>query len=279
MVIKGKKIQLKVFDIAVIFIFIFLVISLFLVLFRKQSEIKMVIKVNEESLAYQIDGTPNWFAQFLQVGMKEVDVFGRPVAEVKGIRTYYSENQKSIIHLVVTLKTVYSPSNHQYLYKGKAVLIGSTIQLSLNNLLVNGLIVDIEQLVKDHSKKLFVQARIINPDPAFPQTEGVSSYVAESIKEGDIMKDSLGNLAIKIAKKTVEDANMTVVTSSGNVILQKHPMRKDIFLDLEIWAEKIGDRYYLFGDSSFPILTDRKLPFYTNKSLVFLTIVKINGSQ
>lgn len=279
MIFKGKKIQLKTFDIIVIFIFIFLAISLFFVLFRKQSEIKVVVKVNEESLAYQIGGVPNWFAQFLHVGMKEVDVFGRPMAEVKGIKTYYSADQRSVVHLIVVLKAVYSLSNHRYTYKGKDVLIGSTIQLPLNNLLVKGLIIDIEGSTKTNSKRIFAQAQIRDLDPAFPQTEGVPYYVAESIQQGDIMKDSLGHPAIKIVKKTVEDAKMTVITANGDVLLQKHPMRKDVYLDLEIWAEKIGDRYYLFGDTNFPILINSGLPFYTNNSLVWLTITKINDIQ
>jgi hypothetical protein len=292
MIFKGKKIQLKTFDIIVIFIFIFIAISLFFVLFRKQSEINVVIEVNEESLAYQTGGVPNWFAQFLHVGMKEADVFGRPMAEIKGIQTYYSPteeikgiqtdssvDQRSVVHLIVALKTTYSLSNRQYTYKGKNVLIGSTIELSLDNLLVKGLIIDIEGSTKNNSKKLFSQARIINLDPAFPQTEGVSSYVAESIQQGDIMKDSLGHTAIKITKKTVEDAKMTVTTASGDVILQRHPMRKDVFLDLEIWAEKIENRYYLFGDTNFPVLINSKLPFYINNTLVWLTITDINDIQ
>lgn len=290
MIIKGEKIQFKIFNIVVIFLFIFLAVSLFFVLFRKRSKISVVVKVNEESLAYQIGGVPNWFAQFLHVGMKEVNTFGESIAEVRGIKTYYSADQKSVVYLIVDLTTVYSLSNHRYVYGGKDVSIGSPIQLRLDNLLVKGLIIDTEGSTKTNLKRIFAEAQIKNLDPTFPQTEGVPSYIAESIKEGDIMKDSLGRPAIKIIKKTVEDAKMTVITANGDVILQKHPMRKDIYLDLEIWAEKIGDRNYLFGDTNFPILIgskidtktdnkiiDNRLPFYINNSLVWLTITKING--
>mgnify|MGYP001570693928 CR=1 FL=1 len=290
MAIKGEKIRLKIFDIVVIFLFIFLAVSLFFVLFRKRSKISVVVKVNEESLAYQIGGVPNWFAQFLHVGMKEVGTFGESMAEIKEIKTYYSADQKSVVHLIVDLTTVYSLSNHKYVYGGKDVSIGSPIQLRLDNLLVKGLIIDIDGSTKTNLKRIYAEAQIKNLDPAFPQTEGVPSYVAESMKEGDIMKDSLGRPAIKIVKKIVEDAKLTVITANGDVTLQKHPMRKDVYLYLEIWAEKIGDRNYLFGDTNFPILIgskidnkinnniiDNRLPFYTNNSLVWLNITKING--
>ena len=158
-------------------------------------------------------------------------------------------------------------------------MIGSTIQLLLDNLLVKGLIINVEGLTKTNSKRIFAQAQIRQLDSAFPQTEGVPSYIAESIKEGDIMKDSLGHPAIRIVKKTVEDAKMTVITANGDVILQKHPMRKDVYLDLEIWAEKIRDRYYLFSDTDFPILINSGLPYYTKNSLIRLTITKINAIQ
>jgi len=198
--IKGKKIQIKIFDIVVVFIFIFLVISLFFVLFRKQSTINVVVKVNEESLTDRVNATPNWYAQLLHVGMKEVDVFGRYMTEVKGVKTYFSTDKKSVVHLIVTLKVVYASSSRQYTYKGKSVLIGSTIELFLNNLLVKGLIVDIDNSTITNSKRIFAQAQTRYIDPAFPQTEGVSSYIAESIKEGDVMKDSLGHPAVKILK-------------------------------------------------------------------------------
>jgi len=292
MVIKGKKIQIKVFDIAVIFIFIFVVVSLFFVLFRKQSKINIVITVNEESLAYQTGGVPNWYAQFLHVGMKKVDVFGRSIAEIKGIRSYHLSNQKSVVHLMITLNAVYSLSNRIYTYDGKNVLVGSTIEIPFDNLLVKGLIIDTDDLNKTKLKKILAKAQIRELDTTFPQTEGVPSYIAESIQQGDIMKDSLGNPVIKIVKKTVEDAKMTVVTSNGDVILQKHPMRKDVFLDLEIWGEKIDDRYYLFGDINFPILvnnsiiflnnnngTAQGLPFYVRDSLIWLTVTKIDDIQ
>lgn len=279
MIFKSKKIRLKIFDIIVIFIFIFLFISLFFVLFRKQSEINVIIKVNGDNLAYRIDGAPNWFAQLFHAGMKEKNVFGKPMAEVKKVKAYLLSDNTSIIHLSVTLKALYSLSNRQYTYNGKNVLIGSTIELLLDNLLVKGLIIDIEGLTKTNSKKIFAQAQIRNLNPVFPQTEGVPSDIAESIKEGDIMKDSLGYPAIKIIKKTVEDAKMTVITANGDVILQKHPMRKDVFLNLEIWAEKIGDRHYLFGDTNFPILIDAEVPFYAKNSSLWLTITKINVIQ
>ena len=291
MIINGKKVQLKIFDFAIIFIFIFLLISLFFVLFRKQSKINVVVKVNEESMAYQIGGVPNWFAQFLHVGMKEVDVFGKPMAEIKEIKTYYAADQRSVVYLVVSLRAVYSVSNRQHTYKGKKILVGSTIQLPLNNLLVNGLIIDIDGSIKNNLKKISAEAKIRTIDPTFPQTEGVPPYIANSIQQGDVMKDSLGRPAIKIVKKTEEDAKMTVVTANGDVILQRQPLRKDVSLDLEIWGEKIGDRYFLFGDMNFPIIVSNNsvilnnyntiggLPFNVNNGLIWLTITKINGIQ
>lgn len=285
MIIKRIKSQLKIFDLIVIFLFIFLGLSLFFVLFRKQSHIKVVVKVNEESLAYQIGGVPNWYAQFFKKGMKEIDAFGKTIAEVKEIKTYLNQNfsnqktsnQQTIVHLVVDLTTVYSLANRQHTYKGRKVLIGSNIELILDNILVQGIIIDIGEIKKTNIKKFFAKGQIINSDPVFPQTEGVSQFVAESIKEGEIMKDSLGNPAIKILKKTVDDAKMIVTTSNGDALIQKNPLKKDVFLDLEIWGGKIGDRYYLFGDTNFPILIGYSLPFSTKKTAVFITITEING--
>lgn len=292
MIINGKKIQFKVFDIMVFFILVFLSISLFFLLFREKSELKVVVKINEEGLTRQVGGVPNWFVKFLHIGMKEVDIFGKPMAEIVDVRRYYATDQRSMVYLTVSLKTVYSLSNHQHTYKGKAVAIGSSIQLPLDNLFVQGLIVDIEGQKKSNLNKLSVQARIINLDPVFPHTEGIPGFVADSINEGDIMDDPLGRPIIKVIKKTVEDAKVAVTTATGDIILQRHPMRKDVSLDLEILAEKIDGRYYLFGDANFPILIENRvgpidarvdsrtepgIPFYTKNSLVRLIITKVNN--
>jgi len=284
MVFKGKKIKLKVFDIAVIFIFIFLGVSLFFILFRKQSEIKIVVKVNEESLTYQIGGTPAWFAQFLHVGMKDFDIFNRPTAQVIGIKTHYVPsnntvgNDKEIVYLTISLKTAYSPSKQRHTFNGKDVFIGSTIQLSLDNLLVKGLIVDIEGSKKfSNSKKLLIKTQLVNSVAVFPQTEGVAPFVAEEIKEGDEIKDSLNRPVIKIVKKTVEDAKVAIPMANGQIVLQRHPMKKDVFLTLEVWADKIGDRYCLFGDTDLPILVGYSLPLYFKKIRIQPIITQIDG--
>ena len=291
MLFKWKKIQLKTFDLLVIFASIVLAVTLFFILFRKQSDIKVVVKVDQDSMYNQIGSTPNWFAQYLRVGMKESDVFGRPTAQIIGIRNYYSADQRTIVYLTVSLKAVYSISNHQYTYKGKNILVGSTIQIPFDEVLINGAIIDMEGENKVKPKKMMVEAKIVNLDPTFPQTEGVPPYVADSINAGDIMSDSLGQPAIKINKKIIEDAKMVVTTSNGDVLLQRNPLRKDVYLELEMWTEKIGDRYYLFGDSNFPVIINESsvlpqstgfaglLPFYTDKSIVWLTITKINAIQ
>ncbi len=278
MLFKGKKIQPKIFDIAVVFIFVFLGMSLFFILFRKQSEVKIVVKVNEESLAYQIGGTPAWFTQFLHVGMKDTDVFNKPTAQVIGIKTYTVAKDNEIVYLTISLKTSYSPSKQRHTFNGKDILIGSTIELSLDNLLIKGLIVDIgEPKTLSNSKKLFVMAQLINSDPVFPQTEGVAPFVAEAIKEGDEIKDSLGRPVIKIVKKTVEDAKVAIPTANGQIIFQRHPMRKDVFLTLELWANKIADKYYLFGDTDLPILVGAPLPLYFKNIKILPIITQIDS--
>lgn len=294
MKIKGKKIKLKAFDFILVFIFVFLAVSTFIVLFRKQSNVNVVIKVNEENLFYQIGGAPIWFTQHLRPGMTEKDSFGRVTAEIKDINTYYTADQKSVVHLNVTIKAVYSPSSRHYAYKGRDLLVGSSIEIPLDNVLVKGIIIGVGGSPTHNLKKMSVQARILDYPTFgsfFSQTEGVPIYIADAVNEGDVMKDSFGNPVIKVVRKTSDDAKMVVVMTNGDVILQRNPLRKDVFLDLEVWAEKIGDRYYLFGDTSFPVMINNSstnssiakavegLPFVNKNGFIWLTVTKINDIQ
>lgn len=261
---KIKKYRAKFFDILIMTTFAVIAASLFLLLFRTKKERQVVVKVYEESVVWPNKGVSPWFANLFYQGMEEKNSLGKPMAEVVGVRSYDTEPAKKAVYLTLKLKTVFTPGERQYTYKGKNVLIGSTISLFLDQVFVEGLITDIEEFKKPYPQvKLIVNAKIIKQDPTFPETTGVDPYIAAAINQGDQIKDSLGKAVLKVTDKKVEAADKIVVTDRGEVFLQKDPVKKDVYLTLEVLASKINNRYYFFDD--IPILIGESIPIHLDK--------------
>ncbi len=251
-----------------------IIAAVFFLLFRTRKSLSITIKINEESVIWTNQGVSTWFANLFYVGMEEKNSFGKTMAKVIKVRSYDTDPSKRALYLTVKLDAVYSPGIGQYSYKGKTILIGSTLQLYLDKIFTEGLIVDVEGFRKLNPRiKLTIDARVADINPAFPETLGVMPFIADNINEGDVVKDSQEGIVLHILKKTVEDADKTVITDSGEVLLRKDPVKKDVFLTLEVWAEKINGRYYFFDD--VPVVAGQGLPIHLDKISIWPTITKI----
>ncbi len=252
-------------DYFLIGLLIFILITLFLSFFRKTKNIEIILRIYQN----------NWFVEKLKPGIKEKNIMGQTMAELINIKTYPTSDQKKWAHLRIKLKAVYTPGDNSYTYKNKKILIGNNLEFYMNNLLIDGTVLKINDKKNKNQFKIYAKGQIIDINPAFPNTEGVSEYLANSIKEHEIMKDSLGSPAIEIKKKEVFDAKMVTVDQYGNTKISVNPLRKDVYLDLIIYADKIGQYYYLFGDENFPIIIGNEIPFTTKNNWVFFTITNI----
>lgn len=271
---KDKIKNLSLFDILLISSIILGATIFAYIFFRKASYIKITIKVSEDSIVYGPNlGTRTWFSQMFYQGMKEKDGLGGITAEVTEIRSYDTSPTHKDIYLFFKLKTVYNRASNQYTYKGKPVLVGSTIRLYLERLLVDGLVTYVEG-IKDprENKTLIVEAQVREETPVFSETAGVREYIATAIQAGDEIRDNQGNTIVKILEKRVEDAKKTVVTADGRVLLGTDPMRKDIYLKLQIQAIKIQDRYFLFDD--VPLLIGVGVPINSPNYSIYPEITK-----
>lgn len=261
--LKFKKITFL--DLFIFLALLSLFIFLFIRLFRKSEFLDIVLKIYRDE----------WFIEKLKPGIKEKNIMGQTMAELINIKTYPTSDQKKWAHLRIKLKAVYNPGDNSYTYKNKKILIGNNLEFYMNNLLIDGTVLKINDKKNKNQFKIYAKGQIIDINPAFPNTEGVSEYLANSIKEHEIMKDSLGSPVIEIKKKEVFDAKMVTVDQYGNTKISVNPLRKDVYLDLIIYADKIGQYYYLFGDENFPIIIGNGIPFTTKNNWVFFTITNI----
>lgn len=255
--------NLTFFDKLIITLAVLGIIFFAYIFFRKSSYLTVTIKVGEENILYgpwlANIGTRVWFNQLFYEGMTEVDGIGRTKAEVLYIHSYDKLPSRKAVYMTIKLKVVYNRASNQFTFKGNKVLIGTPIRLELDSLLVEGLVTHIEGVDDPREKvTLIIEAQVREETPTFPETSGTREYVAQAIKSTEEVKDDQGNIIIKFLDTKVENAKKIVTTSDGRVIVQTNPLRKDVYLTLQVEAIKIHNRYFLFDD--IPLLIGHGIP-------------------
>lgn len=278
--------KLALFD-KLLITFAILGITIFAVIFfRKSSYLTVTLRVGQENIYYSYwspnnadtSGVAPSVDNFFYKGMTEKDGFGRSMAEVLDINSYRLVSSRSTLFLKTRLRTTYSRSNNQYSYKGTPVLVGSKISLYLDNVSVDALVVEIDGMGDSIEKKsLIVEGQIIDQNSTYLGTSGVNAYVADAIHLGDTVKDLQGNTMIKILSKVVKPATKTVATSDGRVLVVQDPLRKDVYLIMEVTADVIQGKYFLFKD--VPILINEDIPVCTEVICFYPTIVDIQDAR
>lgn len=275
--LKTKTKSFKVFDWILIAFGAVAVIIFAILFFRKSTYITATVSVGQDSVVYGslLDnmGPKDWFASAFHSGQEEKDGLGRVQAEVLNVFSYDKTAINKTVYLNVRLNTVYNRATNTYTYKGVPVLVGSTIKLNLDNVYAEGLVTEVQGF-PDYSarKKITVEAVIKDENSTYLGTIGTESYIADSVQIGDTVKDNNGNELIKVLDKKVLPAEVTVTTSDGRVVVGFDPVRKDVYLTLEIYAEKINDKYYFLND--IPILINQPIPVNTSKVSVYPVVTK-----
>lgn len=252
------------------------------IFFRKSSNITVTLKVGQDSIFYSAwapqsfdtSGMTPSLQRLFHKGMREKDGLGRVSAEVLDVNSYYLISTRVSLYLKAKLRVVYSRANNQYSYKGTPVLVGSKIKLYLDDILVDALVTGIDGKEDPREKKtLIVEAEVREENSTFLETSGTKEYVADAIKVGDEERDSQGDTVIKILNKRVEPAKKVTTSADGRVFVQSNPLRKDVFLNLQINAVKVQGRYFIFDD--VPILVDQGVPICTSTVCFYPTVTRI----
>src|SRR3989338_85108 len=264
-----KNLRVGLFEILILIFFILIVTSLYFFLFRTKKELTIVVKTFEDSIVWPGQRSVIWFNKIFYKGMKEKDALGRTSAEVINIRKYDDRQDNATIYLTLKLRTVYTPGTKLHTYKGKTVLVGSTLQFYLDNVFVEALIVDVMG-VKNRFPltKLLIQGQLTNPEEG-----GILPFLAENIPEGAEIKDTEGGVILKILRKEIQPALKLVTTDQGDILLSRDPLRKDVYLTLNVWAFKINNRYYFFDD--IPILINEGIPIHLPHLSIYPLITSI----
>lgn len=272
--------KLSIFDQLLIAVGILGVIVFAYIFLRQATYLTVTLKVGHEDVYYSIysQGIPTWFENYYFKGMTEKNGLGNVQAEVLDINSFHERPQTMTVYLKTKLKVTYNRASDTYTYKGTPVVIGNKLKLYLSNVLTDGLVTQIDGIPDTREKKtVVVESKIIEENITYSETSGTKAYLADSIGVGEEIKDLNGNIIIKVLSKRVEPAKRVTTNASGGLLVQSDPIRKDVYLTLELNTTKLQNRHFVFDD--IPVLVDQQLPLNTTTTLIYTTVTKILSIQ
>jgi len=269
-----KNKELYLFDLLWVLGLGLLAFILLVFLFRKDEYINVTIKITNDNVLYSQTISPAWFSYFFREGMKEKDGLGRTRAEIKRVYIYNTSPDKKALYLLLRIKATFNKRTNQYSYKGRPLLIGAFLKVEFQRILANGLVTEIEGMEDLRKiKEIIVETQVMDYQTAFPSTRGVDPYLAEEVREGDVVRDLDGEAIITVLEKRVKPAQRVSVDSLGRAHLIQDPLKKDLYLKLKLKIKEVNHEYYLFDD--IRVSVSQKIPVHFDTLTLYPTIIKI----
>lgn len=242
------KFHLTLFDIALIGTLIMVLLIAGIILFRKNEFVDLTMRITNNNVLYSDHNPPLWYAYTLKKGSTEKDSIGRIQSEIINVQMYPLEPGNKAVFVNLRLNAVYNKSKQQYSYKGKPLLIGSGLRVELQNHLIEGVITDIaNQSIPREEKTIILKAKVIDTNPVYGETEGVSQYIADAININDSVVDYQNNKILTIIDKKVVPSERYTFNSAGGILLNTDPKRVDVYLTLKTKVRHILNEDYFMG--------------------------------
>lgn len=225
-------------------------------IFRPQSrDVSIVVRLADKDMIWLDNGSPQSAAiQTIRPGIKEVDAFGRVVAEVTRVSSFdqpVRESQytpKKTVYVTLTLRASYSKTKDQYRYQGVVLQAGDWVRFTIQSSIINGLVVQIPERKTEQRVAVLLKAQMKTEGPftrePFAEVTGVDRYIADAIVIGDTVTDSEGNVLAEVVDKAVTPALRVTVDQYGGVHYRQDPRKYDVFLTVRVFARKISDELY-----------------------------------
>lgn len=250
----------------------------------KSSDILVTLRVAEKDLIWLDNGSPRGIrASTIKEGMKEVDLFGRVVAEVVKVRSFSQPQTESVylnkktVYVTLRLRAQYNKQKKQYRFQGTVLQASDWLRVTIQSTIVNGVLVmvPVKELPPPHYVTLKTQIKLENPflyEP-FNETTGVDPYTADAISVGEKATDSDGFVLAEVLEKTVRPASIIVGDQYGNIFERQHPRKVDIFLTIRVAAQMIDDQLYYLD--TIPLQVNLPLPLFLKNITVEPRIIEI----
>ncbi len=279
------KFNLRVIDLLGILLVVGAVFTVAFFFLRKGVTVDVVVRASERDGVYTPwnNEVALWYASSLQVGMAQYDSFGKKTIEVIDKKIYPTGQDYRVVDLTLRVRAVYNKRTKQHLYGGDPILIGATQKFQLGPYVIRGLVRDINNTARYQTKTYIVKGYLSplqnnvsvygwgGSFSGTPNTTGVPSYLADSIAEGESVRDSNGHIVATVISVETRPAVFVLANTLPYQIVDKR--NSEVYIELQLEGEIIGDKPLYLGIQ--PLLINSTTVLHLDKKSLVVSITDV----
>ena len=212
-------------------------VSIYKIFFVKPTYVYVKVRVGQGLWWASTQKPSIWFVKNFKKGDQELDLTGKPIAEILSVRYYpwWGSNQYDV-YLIMKLK-VKKMGSGKYNFKRSAIGVGAPVDFEFPKVQFSGTIIELSKKpIKENyeEKTIIITKRNANP------------WEDDSIKIGDFYFDGQEKVA-EVLEKNASNTQTLVSDTLGNYPDINPEQRKYIFVKLKLKG-KIKDNQFVFGE-------------------------------
>ncbi|HRN70502.1 MAG TPA: hypothetical protein PLS49_04930 [Candidatus Woesebacteria bacterium] len=241
---------------------LFIVGSILLLRFLTQEEKTIYVKVKvSQGLWWASTLKPSiWLAESLQVGDKEVNLSGKPIAEILEVRKYplaipnYISEQYDVF-LIVKMQANYNENTQKYNFKRSDITVGGPIEYEFQKTTITGTVIEMSDkpLIEEYIEKIVTLKK-----------ELAQEWEYDSIVVGDSYFDGK-DVMLEIRDKNITNT-FNAVSQQGTNYPTFSTRRVDIVTTVNMKLKKNTNIYVLREE--LPITLGRRINLALEDSIL-----------
>lgn len=271
--------KVTIFDYLVFALMIVILLVAFIFFYRKSEYITIKVKVASPSLFYPVfnwtDPYPSsWYAQNFKAGDIEKDTLGRVTAQILNVQSFDITATKKLVYLKMKVRAVYDSRTKSYTARGKKIVFGTMLRFDMSGVSFDGYVVDFPGSKLNKDVKIEKREIEVFSHGLMDNVNGFNPRIFESVKVGDTVKDSDGQVIATVKKVILGPAMRITTDDQGRVYMRQDPFYKDLNLTLDIQLKEINGELYIYDD--LPIRIGMEIPITFNTLALNPIVLSIN---
>lgn len=240
------------------------IVSVYKLFIAKPTYVYVKVKVGQGLWWASTQRPSLWFVQAIERAKEQVDLTGKPVAQLTDVSYYpYYGGGQYDVYVTAKLKVSRVGNKGTYNFNRETIGVSSPIDLEFPNVQFSGTIIAIaEKPIKEtyENKIVYLYKKNVNP------------WEYDQIRVGDFLTNGKEK-QFEILDKAKGETSDMVLSSSGNQILPDTGLYQYVQLKAKIRVKK-EDNQYIFGEE-YILSPGRTLPVVLNNlTLNDYTVIK-----
>lgn len=265
--------KLTYFDIGIIAIVVALGLGFFSFFYRKAEYVNIRVKVTDQDVLYVRTQPATWYANRFEVGDVERGALGREISRIVGVETFNVTSRRKAVYLNLRVRATYDTRTKLYSARGKPLIFGTPVRFNFSKVTFDGIVTDFPN--SEYQKNLQVkETKVVALSRGFkPEEIPGEPLIFESVKRGDKVVDSNGNILAEVLDVVIRPAERVTQTDRGELLLRRDPLYKDSLFTLKIRTKIFDNEPFMFDN--IPLKIGEVVPLNFAHVSLFPVIIEI----